>query len=128
MPAIGNRDEIVALIGYSSFEILIKNRGGQRLNVPSRMEHGSVLENWIGTEKAKVLIDQFGGFSIDIPTGRRVAPPSRQALIEAYILAGWPDSQIAEKVECTERAIRSSRKRMRECGKQLPGGNKSSSR
>jgi hypothetical protein len=117
MPAIGNIDEIVETIGYSSFETLIKVRGGRRLYVPTDPERAAQIVQWLGEEKAGLLIETFGGFSIDVPNRRAVTPPSRRNVIEALISAGKSDDEIVEIVECTDRTVRAYRRDLVEAGR-----------
>lgn len=118
MPAIGNVDELVEAIGFSSFEMLVSVRGGRRLYVPTDIGSAENLVQWLGEEKAAALIGAFGGFAIDIPNRRPTTLPSRQLVIEALIEAKLSDSEIADKVGCTERWVRGVRASMREA---LPG-------
>jgi hypothetical protein len=114
MPAIGNIDELVATIGYSSFEMLVKVRGGRRLYVPTAVSRADQLVQWLGEESAARMIEEFGGFHIDIPNRRPATPPSRRAVIHALITAGKTDAEIVELVECTERSVRRYRDEMRD--------------
>lgn len=118
MPAIGNSEEIVDTIGFNSFEMLVKVRGGRRLYVPTSIEGAGQIVQWLGGDKANRLIEAFGGFAIDIPNRRPKTPPSRRSVIVALIEAGKTDSEISEMVDCTERAVRGYRSEMRET---LPG-------
>jgi DNA-binding NarL/FixJ family response regulator len=121
MPAIGNTDELVAAIGYTAFETLVSVRGGRRLYVPTDVESAAQIVQWLGEEKAHRLIEEFGGFAIDIPNRRPTTLPSRQQVIEALISARLSDADIADKVGCTERWVRNIRSQMREA---LPGSNR----
>jgi DNA-binding NarL/FixJ family response regulator len=120
MPAIGNIDELVDTIGFSSFETLVRVRGGRRLYVPTDVESAAQIVQWLGEDKAVRLIESYGGFSIDIPNRRPATLPSRRAMIEALVDAGKSDAEIVEVVGCTERAVRGYRREMREA---LPASN-----
>lgn len=118
MPAIGNTDELVEAVGYSAFEMLVSVRGGRRIYVPTDIAAAAQIVQWIGQEKAGLLIEAFGGFAVDIPNRRPTTQPSRRAIIEELIRAGKTDGEVADLVQCTERAVRGYRAEMREA---LPG-------
>lgn len=120
MPALGNMDELVETIGYTAFETLVRVRGGRRLYVPTNVDAAPQLVQWLGQDRAAALIENYGGFGIDIPNRRPTTLPSRQGVIEALIESGRSDRDISEAVQCTERAVREYRSKMREA---LPGRN-----
>lgn len=108
MPAIGNIDEILSTIGASAFRCLVEVRGGTSLRIPRRIDAAGQIVQWLGEEAAGRLIDEYGGFVIDVPNLK--ATPAYDHRVTP-LLNKLTDAQIAITVGCTERTVRNIRRR-----------------
>lgn len=121
MPALGNEAELIACVGEQATDQLVLQFGGQRVYVPTKSVSGTAIEAVIGSIALGRLIEDYGGFWIDVPNRRAKALPSRRRQIFEYFEAGRGNRDIANLVGCTERAVRGYRAKWRET---FPGGNR----
>ena len=108
MPAIGNTDEILSVVGVSAFRTLVEVRGGTSLRVPRSLSSAAHLVQWLGEEAANRLVQEFGGFVIDVPN-LKATPAYDHRVVP--LLDKMSDGQIAITVGCTERTVRNIRRR-----------------
>lgn len=122
MPAIGNTDEILTVVGASAFRTLVEVRGGTSLRVPRSLSSAEHLVQWLGQDAAQRLVQEFGGFVIDVPN-LKATPAYDHRVIP--LLDKMSDGQIAITVGCTERTVRNIRRR---ATGNLPGFNQKAAR
>ncbi len=108
MPAIGNTDEILTIIGASAFRTLVEVRGGTALRVPRSLASAVHLIQWLGEDAAQRLVAEYGGFVIDVPN-LKATPAYDHRVVP--LLDKMSDGQIAVTVGCTERTVRNIRRR-----------------
>ncbi|MBA3577469.1 MAG: helix-turn-helix domain-containing protein [Sphingomonas sp.] len=108
MPAIGNTDEILTAIGASAFRALVEARGGSSLRVPRSISSAAHLVQWLGEEAAHRLVEEYGGFVIDVPN-LKATPAYDHRVVP--LLDKMSDWHIATTVGCTERTVRNIRRR-----------------
>ncbi len=72
-------------------------RGGSRLTIPEKAE-GSIIENLVGIDAARKIVDELAGERIEIPTGRR--------LLSNWLREqGWSQERRAMHLKASRRSV-----------------------
>lgn len=111
MSVVGNKNEIYEVIGAKAFLALVRYRGGTQLWVPTKIDDAQSLAQWIGQEAATRLVEEYGGFRIQVPN-LRVTPSADKKVLRLFEL-GFPDWEIAIIAQVTEQTVRAVRKRQK---------------
>jgi len=109
MPVLGNIDELLGILGASAFRTLVEVRGGTSLRIPRDIAAAPHIVQWIGDTAAQTLVDEYGGFVIEVPNLK--ATPAFDHRVQP-LLGSMTDTQIAITVGCTERTVRNIRRRL----------------
>jgi Homeodomain-like domain len=112
---------IAERLGQANAERLAVLVGGTSITIPDRLSAASALRARIGDDLAVLVVLHFGGLErIYVPRLAHSGPVDDRA-VARLTNRGWSAKRIARKLECSERAIYSARRRNREGGERRNG-------
>ncbi|MDT8383021.1 MAG: Mor transcription activator family protein [Gammaproteobacteria bacterium] len=101
--------DLVEVIGLAAALVIVEERGGIRLCVPTRVRHDHWLMDGIGAQAFNNLVDMYAGEEIEIP---RCHAAMRALREQEIVNAGESNSQLARRYGYTERGIRKLKRRV----------------
>ncbi|NVK42133.1 MAG: hypothetical protein HWE39_12905 [Oceanospirillaceae bacterium] len=106
--------EMVEVIGLNATLLIVEERGGIRLCVPTRVKDENWLTKLIGKEAMIKLVEYYCGEEIDIPRCASSIKAAQDQKIFEKLKAGVSQAKLAREFGYTERGIRKLKKRLEE--------------
>lgn len=106
--------EMINVIGLQATLLIVEERGGIRLCVPTKIKADNWLTQLIGTEAMIKLVDYYCGEEIDIPRCASAIKAAQDQKIFEKLKAGVSQARLAREFGYTERGIRKLKKRLEE--------------
>lgn len=106
--------EMIDVIGLQATLLIVEERGGIRLCVPTKVKSDNWLTQLIGTEAMIKLVDYYSGEEIDIARCASAIKAAQDQKIFEKLKAGVSQAKLAREFGYTERGIRKLKKRLEE--------------
>lgn len=108
--------EMIEVIGLQATLLIVEERGGIRLCVPTKVKSDNWLTKLIGTEAMIKLVDYYCGEEVDIPRCASAIKAAQDQKIFEKLKSGVSQAKLAREFGYTERGIRKLKKRLEEAG------------
>ncbi len=97
--------ELMAIISLKSIDLLIKNYGGTRVQIPKKAHALHELAELIGMEDFNALCARYGSTALDLPRCVKALAAVRNSQILKDKREGLSLAQVARKYHMTERGV-----------------------
>ena len=97
--------ELMTIVSPRSVELLIKNYGGTRVQIPKKAHAKHELAELLGMEDFNALCARYGSTALDLPRCIKVLAAIRNSQILKDKRGGLSLAQVARKYHMTERGI-----------------------
>ncbi|MDH5185404.1 MAG: hypothetical protein OEX12_16110 [Gammaproteobacteria bacterium] len=104
--------ELIDVVGMAAALVIVEERGGIRLCVPSTVNADHWLVPLIGMEALRALVNYYSREEIEIPLCAEALRAAREQQIHALAAAGTSNAELARQYGYTERGIRKLRRRV----------------
>lgn len=106
--------EMIDVIGLQATLLIVQERGGIRLCVPTKVSESNWLTQLIGKEAMSKLVEYYCGEEVEIPRCASAIKAAQDQKIFEKLKAGVSQAKLAREFGYTERGIRKLKKRLEE--------------
>lgn len=106
--------EMADVIGLHETLLIVQERGGIRLCVPTKAKQNHWLSDLIGIEAMKKLVEYYCGEEIEIPRCAAAIKAAQEEEMYKLLESGMSQPQVAKMFGYTERTIRRLKVRIEE--------------